>query len=184
MYHDSQSMGSAKNMVDALPDWNPNGVLTLMDSSRGYAIGARQTSPTGANLTRLTNQLYEPGVAGQSRDHWSFTMNRDSEDAFEFTIISESPTYPAAWPPSAGTFPDGSSFSFYMAQRIFSARGDGSNKGYSFLNVRHMSLVSRFGGGSNSDGRSASVAKLPRAFHEHPEGLSARPARVARGLLQ
>jgi hypothetical protein len=167
MYHDTQSMNSAKNKVDAAPGWNPNGILTLMNSSGGYQIAKEHDNRPGGLQTM--NQLYEPGVAGQSRERWSFTMNPDSTDAFEFTIKPESPTYPAAWPPSEGTSPDGSAFSFYLAQRIFSAQGDGSNKGYSFLNVRHMSLVSRFGGGSGNVGGSArqeNINKLPRAFNE------------------
>jgi hypothetical protein len=53
-----------------------------------------------------------------------------------------------------------------MAQRNFAAQGDGSAKGYAFLNVRHMSLVSRFGGGSMATSRAENISKLPRAFNE------------------
>ena len=175
MYHDSQSMGSAKNLVDAVPGWNPNGVMTLRNSCNAYSIGAEHNKydpykpgVTPGSTAPVSNIFYEPPATGRS-ERWSCTLNANSSDKFEFTVFTETPTYPASWPPSEGTSPDGAALSFYMAQRNFSAQGDGSNKGYSFLNVRHMSLVSRFGGGSGNVGgaaRQENIKKLPRAFNE------------------
>lgn len=171
MYHGSQSMNSAKNKVDAMPGWNPNGTLTLQHSSNGYQIRREHDKYDPINpgvmpgsTDPVMNKLYESGEAGASRERWSFTMNQDSTDSFEFTIRPE-PTN-TTWPAAEGTSPNGSAFSFYMAQRNFSAQGDGSNKGYAFLNVRHMSLVSRFGGGEQGSNRRDNINSLPIAFNE------------------
>jgi hypothetical protein len=172
MYHDVQTMSSAKNLVDAVPGWDPNGILTLRNSCNAYKIGAEHTKydpykpgVTPGPTTPVVNVIYDPAETGKS-ERWSCTLNANSSDAFEFTVFTETPTYPTSWPPSEGTSPDGSALSFYMAQRNFAAQGDGSAKGYAFLNVRHMSLVSRFGGGSMATSRAENISKLPRAFNE------------------
>jgi len=174
MHHAAQNMTQGKNLVDAVPGWNPNGILTLRQSCDGYGIGAEHnkyvpyTAAAPGSATPTVNLLYEPTATG-TRERWSYTMNANSSDAFEFTALTETPTFPAAWPASEGTSPDGAAFCFYMAQRYFSAGGSGASQGFGYLNLRHMSLVSRFGGGSGNVGgaaRQANIAKLPRAFNE------------------
>ncbi|MFN6269995.1 MAG: hypothetical protein ACK40T_06340 [Akkermansiaceae bacterium] len=165
MFHDNQSLNSGKNLVDAASGWNPYAILTARMSYSGYKIGQCHTNPTGVNLVNLMNYLYEAPTATTS-NRWSFTMNKNSSDKFEFTVGCELAT--TAWP-NEGSSPEGSAFSFYMAQRNYSAQGDGSGKGYNFLSMRHMSLVSRFGGGSNATNgtqRAANHLKYPKAFNE------------------
>jgi hypothetical protein len=170
MFHDNQSLNSGKNLVDAAPGWNAYAVLTARMSYSGYTIGQHHTNPNGgtpagSNMIRLTNFLYEAPTPSTS-NRWSFTMNKNSSDKFEFTVGCELAT--TAWP-NEGSSPEGSAFSFYMAQRNYSAQGDGSGKGYNFLSMRHMSLVSRFGGGSNATNgtqRAANHLKYPKAFNE------------------
>jgi hypothetical protein len=174
MYHAAQNMNHGKNMVDSVPGWNPNGILTLRNSCNAYSIGNSHNplTPFTAVVPGPTHQtvniFYEPAGTGRS-ERWSCTLNANSSDAFEFTAFTETPTFPASWPPSEGTSPDGAALSFYMAQRFFSAGGSGLSQGFGFLNLRHFSLVSRFGGGSGNVGgaaRQANIAKLPRAFNE------------------
>ncbi|MEY3393949.1 MAG: hypothetical protein RL346_185, partial [Verrucomicrobiota bacterium] len=170
MFHDNQSMNSGKNMVDAAPGWNPYAILTARMSYSGYTIGQHHTAPNGgtpagSNMIRLMNYLYEAPTSTTS-NRWSFTMNANSSDKFEFTVGCELATTAV---PNEGSSPEGSAFSFYMAQRNYSAQGDGSGKGYNFLSMRHMSLVSRFGGGSNAlngTERAANRLKYPKAFNE------------------
>lgn len=175
MYHDNQSLNSGKNMVDAASGWNPYAILTARMSALAYSIGDEHDKydPWPPNVgkipptnTPVVNVLREQGVAGKTSDRLSFTMNANSSDKFEFTVGCELAT--TTWP-NEGSSPEGSAFSFYMAQRNYSAQGDGSGKGYNFLSMRHMSLVSRFGGGSNATNgtqRAANHLKYPKAFNE------------------
>ncbi len=171
MYHAAQNMTHGKNMVDAVPGWNPNGILTLRTSCNAYSIGATHnplvpfTAVTPGPTNPAVNIFYDPGGTGRG-ERWSCTMNANSSDAFEFTVYTETPTYPAAWPPSEGISPDGAALCFYMAQRYYSAGGSGASQGFGYLNLRHMSLVSRFGGGSMATPRGFNIASLPRAFNE------------------
>ncbi len=190
MHHAAQNMNSGKNLVDVVPGWNPNGILTLRQSTDGYQIGNEHnkyvpyTGTTPGSATPVVNLLYEPGATG-TRERWSYTMNANSSDAFEFTVLSETPTYPTAWPASEGTSPDGAAFCFYMAQRYFSAGGSGASQGFGYLNLRHMSFVSRFGGGSGNVGgaaRQANIAKLPRAFNEQIIKLGASTINLGTAL--
>ncbi len=171
MYHAAQNMNQGKNLVDAVPGWNPNGILSLRHSSNGYAIGNSHnplvpyTAVTPGPTHPTVNVFYEPAGAGKS-ERWSCTMNANSSDAFEFTLYTETPSYPANWPPSEGTSPDGAALCFYTAQRYFSAGGNNASQGFGYLNVRDMSLVSRFGGGSMATPRATNISMLPRAFNE------------------
>jgi hypothetical protein len=171
MYHAAQNMTHGKNMVDAAPGWNPNGILSMRHSCNAYQIGNSHnplvpfTAVTPGPTHPTVNIFYEPGGAGRS-ERWSCTMNANSSDAFEFTLHTETPTYPAAWPPSEGTSPDGAALCFYTAQRYFSAGGNTTSQGFGYLNVRDMSFVSRFGGGSMATSRAINISRLPRAFNE------------------
>lgn len=171
MYHAAQNMNRGKNLVDAAPGWNPNGILSMRHSCNGYQIRNNHnplvpyTAVSPGATAAVRNIFYEPAGTGRS-ERWSCTMNANSSDAFEFTLHTETPTYPAAWPPSEGTSPDGAALCFYTAQRYFSAGGSSMSQGFGFLNVRDMSFVSRFGGGSMATTRAVNISRLPRAFNE------------------
>ena len=146
-YHAPQSMTSSKNLVDAMPGWNPNGILPLKFSSIPDTIQRTTNNPNSKNI------LWEVAAAGANR--WCLTMNANSSDAFEFAIFGESPTntLPLTSVTSAGTAPIGAAFCFYMAQRIYSSQG--GERGYGYLNLRQMGLTSRFG-----------PTTLPAAFND------------------
>ncbi len=159
----SQSMNTPRNLVDAVPGWDPTAILTLRNSFAGHrnAPNSRVVfSEDGANI------LWEKDP--EDGERWSITMNAKSTDAFEFTFSPETEDgeWLRSWPMTELTSPRGAAFSFYMSQRNFSSEGriesvNGiNNKGYGYLNVRHMGLVSRFGGSR------ANRENLPRLFNE------------------
>jgi hypothetical protein len=138
-YHAPQNLNSGKNLVDAIPGWNPNGILPLKYSSIRSDAGQRTTdNPNSRNI------LWEVGSSDPAH-RWSLTMNANSPDAFEFAIFGESPTNtdPLTRVNSGGTSPIGSAFSFYLAQRVFSSGG--GHRGHGFLNLRNMGVTSRYG---------------------------------------
>ncbi len=142
-YHDNQNMGSPKNLVDATAGWNPEGYFTF-----------RHSTPTDARYNRVREEHFnivnELTPAGLKR----FSLAMAPGDELAFTIFAENEKKYCS---RAGS-PTGSSLSFYMAQRNYSAQGDRSYKGYGFLNLRHQSLVSRFGAGV---GGSKAPATIP-----------------------
>jgi len=153
----NQSMTSSKNLVDAMPGWDSTAILTLRNSFNTHSNASSTRvafSEDGANI------LWEANP-----ERWSLTMNKNSTDELEFSFGPETDdgNWLIGWPQSELTSPRGAAFSFYMSQRNFSSQGNANinnNKGYGFLNVRHMGLVSRFGGSrANRD-------NIPRLFNE------------------
>jgi len=152
----AQAMDSPRNLVDAVPGWDSTAILSLRNSFGAHRNASTQRvtfSEDGANI------LWE-----RNPERWSLTMNANSTDAFEFTFGPETVNgeWLGVWPMSELTSPRGAAFSFYMAQRNFSSQGTAtsSNRGYGYLNVRHMGLVSRFGGSR------ANRTNIPRLFNE------------------
>ncbi len=151
----AQTMTSGKNLVDAVSGWDPTAILPLKNSSPRMSNYATTRVPLSADNTNILME---------NPDRWSITMNANSSDAFEFTFSPETKNgiWLNTWPQSELTSPRGAAFSFYMSQRNFSSEGQVTmaNKGYGYLNVRHMSLVSRFGGSR------ANRSNIPRLFNE------------------
>lgn len=87
-------MNRGKNLVDAAPGWNPNGILSMRHSCNGYQIRNNHnplvpyTAVSPGVTAAVRNIFYEPAGTGKS-ERWSCTMNANSSDAFEFTLFTE-----------------------------------------------------------------------------------------------
>lgn len=149
--HMENELDSNKNLVDASPGWNPNGFYTLRNSTPGVKQQLYSNNKF-EQWNIFKNLLYERVSSATHDIRWSLTMAPSDELAF--TIIPENTAN--GQNVTGKISPHGSALSFYMAQRNFSADG------YKFLNLRHQSLVSRFGGGKNIVGNKS---PLPLEFN-------------------
>lgn len=121
----NNALNMPKNLVDGSAGWNPSGYFTFRNST---------VSPGPI----ATPNVHHSNVVFESNNRYSLALN--PSDEITLTIITES-NVNAGENVSQSVSPIGSALCFYLAQRNYSAGG------YGYMNMRHFSMVSRFGGG-------------------------------------